>query len=176
VVDGDLHERRRRHSELAHLVSMTDGSSSNSVLEEEAMTVSLSPSLDGDGSGSVVVGHGKQSGGRHWRAKQSSGTSELEGDGGMALFFVEVLTGQRVRVACRVARRVVATGGVRSPPRLHAQCHARTQPPQLVKRRGQLTSGPSPHFLISGIFNHPNFEIQIGYISAIQNSPNFASR
>jgi hypothetical protein len=42
---------------------MTDGSCSNSVLEEEATTVSLSPGLDGDGSGSVVAGHGKQSGG-----------------------------------------------------------------------------------------------------------------
>jgi hypothetical protein len=41
---------------------MTDGSSSNSVLDEEAMTASLSPSLDGDGSGSAVAGHGKQSG------------------------------------------------------------------------------------------------------------------
>jgi hypothetical protein len=32
--------------------------------------------------------------------------------GEMVLFFVEVLTEQRVRVACRPAHRAVATGGV----------------------------------------------------------------
>jgi hypothetical protein len=42
---------------------MIDGSSSNSVLEEEVTTVSLSPGLDGHGSGSVVAGHNMQSGG-----------------------------------------------------------------------------------------------------------------
>jgi hypothetical protein len=40
---------------------MIDGSCSNSELEEEVTTVSLSPGLDGDGSGSAVAGHGKQS-------------------------------------------------------------------------------------------------------------------
>jgi hypothetical protein len=63
VVDSDLHRRRRRCGELARPASMTDGSSSNSVLEEDATTARLSPGLDGDGSGSVVAGHGKQSGG-----------------------------------------------------------------------------------------------------------------
>jgi hypothetical protein len=38
---------------------MTDGSGSNSVLEEEVMMVSLSPGLDDDGSGSAVAGHSK---------------------------------------------------------------------------------------------------------------------
>jgi hypothetical protein len=104
---------------------MMDGSSSKSVLEVEATTVSLSPGLDGDGSGSAVASHGKKSGGRQWRAKQSSSTSKLEGDGGMALFFIEVLTKQRVRVECRAARRVVATGGVRAPLCHHSRCHAR---------------------------------------------------
>jgi hypothetical protein len=63
VVDGDPRRRRRRRGELTRPASMTDGSCSNSVLEEEATTVSLSPGLDGDGSGSTVAGHGKQSGG-----------------------------------------------------------------------------------------------------------------
>jgi hypothetical protein len=94
---------------------MTDGLSSNLVLEEESTTVSLSPGLDDDGSGSAVASHDKQ----------SSGTTELEGDGGMAVFFVEVLTEQRVRIACRAARRAVATGVVRSPPRHRARCCAR---------------------------------------------------
>jgi hypothetical protein len=91
---------------------MTDGSSYNSVLEEEATTVILSPSLDGDGSSSAVASHGKQSGGRHWRAEQSSGTSELEGDCRMVLFFIEVLTEQKVRVACGAARRAVTIDSV----------------------------------------------------------------
>jgi hypothetical protein len=86
VVDGDPRGRRRRHSELTRPASMANGSRSNSVLEEEATTMSLSLSLDGDGSGSTVAGHGKQSGGRQWRVEQSSGTSELEGDDRMALF------------------------------------------------------------------------------------------
>jgi hypothetical protein len=51
-----------RRGELARPASMTDGSSSNWVLEEEATTVSLSPGLDGDGSGLVVAIHGKQRG------------------------------------------------------------------------------------------------------------------
>jgi hypothetical protein len=48
VVNGDPHGRRRQRSELARPALMTDGLSSNSVLNEEAMTASLSPSLDGD--------------------------------------------------------------------------------------------------------------------------------
>jgi hypothetical protein len=92
VVDGDPHERRRRPGELTHLASMTDGSSSNSVLVEEATTVSLSPILDGDGSGSAVASHGKHSSGRQQRAKQSSGTSEFEVMGEMALLFIKVVT------------------------------------------------------------------------------------
>jgi hypothetical protein len=63
VVDDDPRESRRRRGELARPVSMTDGSSSNSMLEEEVTTVSLFPSLDSDGSVSVVAGHDKQSGG-----------------------------------------------------------------------------------------------------------------
>jgi hypothetical protein len=109
VVDDDLRGRRRRCGELARPVSMTDGSSSNSVLEEEATMTHLSPGLDGDGRGSAVASHSKQSGKRQWRAEKSSGTSELEGDDGMALFFIEVLTEQRVRLACQAAHRVVAT-------------------------------------------------------------------
>jgi hypothetical protein len=109
VVNGDPRGRRRQCGELARPASMTDGSSSNSVLEEEATMTRLSPSLDGDGRGSAVASHGKQSGERQWRAEKSSGTSELEGDDGMALFFVEVLTEQRVRLACQAAHRVVAT-------------------------------------------------------------------
>jgi hypothetical protein len=62
VVDGDPHGRRMRRGELARPASMTDDSSSNWVLEEEATTVSLSPGLDGDGSGLVVAIHGKQRG------------------------------------------------------------------------------------------------------------------
>jgi hypothetical protein len=81
VVDGDPRGRRRQCGELARPASMTDGSSSNSVLEEEATTASLSPGLDDDGSDSAVAVHGKQSGGQQWRVEQSSGTSELEGDG-----------------------------------------------------------------------------------------------
>jgi hypothetical protein len=91
VVDGDLHGRRRRCGELTRPTSMTDGSSSNSMLEEEATMTRLSPNLDGDGRGSAVGSHG-----------------ELEGNDGMALFFIEVLTEQRVRLACQAAHRVVA--------------------------------------------------------------------
>jgi hypothetical protein len=40
----------------------------------------------------VVAGHGKQSGDWHWRAEQSSGTSEFEVTGEMALLFVKVVT------------------------------------------------------------------------------------
>jgi hypothetical protein len=62
VVNGDLHERRRRHSELARPALMTDGWSSNSVREEHVTTVSLCPGLDSDGSSLMVASHGKQSG------------------------------------------------------------------------------------------------------------------
>jgi hypothetical protein len=61
AVDHYLRGRRRRHGELARLASMVGGSSSNSVLEEEATTVNLFPSLDGDRSGSAVAGHDEQS-------------------------------------------------------------------------------------------------------------------
>jgi hypothetical protein len=64
VVDDDPRGRRRRRDELTHPASMIDGSSSNSVLEKEATTVSLSHGLDGDGGGSTVAGHSKQSSGR----------------------------------------------------------------------------------------------------------------
>jgi hypothetical protein len=50
MVDGDPRGRRRQYGELARPASMTNGLSSNSVLAEEAMMVSLSPSLGGDGS------------------------------------------------------------------------------------------------------------------------------
>jgi hypothetical protein len=63
VVDGDPRRRRRWCGEVARPASMTDDSISNSVLEEEAMTTSLSPGLGGDGSGSSVAGHGKESSG-----------------------------------------------------------------------------------------------------------------
>jgi hypothetical protein len=63
MVDSDPCGRRRRRGELALPTSMTDGSISNSVLEEEVMTASLSPGLDDDGSGSAVAGHGNQSDG-----------------------------------------------------------------------------------------------------------------
>jgi hypothetical protein len=39
-----------------------------------------------------------------------------------------------------------------------------------------LTSGPQFHFVFSKNFNHPNFDIRIGYLSDAQNSPNFAGR
>jgi hypothetical protein len=51
VVNGDPRGRRRRRGELAHPVSMANGSSSNSVLEEEATMVSIFLSLDSEGSG-----------------------------------------------------------------------------------------------------------------------------
>jgi hypothetical protein len=57
MVDGDPRGRRRGHGELARPASMIDGLSSNSVLEEGEMTASLSPDLDGDGSGSAVAEH-----------------------------------------------------------------------------------------------------------------------
>jgi hypothetical protein len=110
VVDGDPRRRRRRCGDLTHPALMIDSLSSNSVLEEEATTASLSPGLDRNVSSSAVAGHSKQSGGRQWRAEHSSDTSELKGDSGMVLFFVDVLTEQRVRVVCQAARRVVATG------------------------------------------------------------------
>jgi hypothetical protein len=47
---------------------------------------------------------------------------------------------------------------------------------QLVNRRLGLTSGPRLHFIISMIFNHPNFEIRNGILPDVQNSPNFAGR
>jgi hypothetical protein len=47
-------------------------------------------------------------GGRSRAAARSSSRATGE----MKLFFVEVLTEQRVRVACQAARRAVATGGV----------------------------------------------------------------
>jgi hypothetical protein len=61
VVNDDPCGRRRRHGELARPASMVGGSSSNSVLEEEATTASLFLGLDGDESGSAVAGHGEQS-------------------------------------------------------------------------------------------------------------------
>jgi hypothetical protein len=61
VIDGDPRRRRMRRGELAHPTLMASGSSSNSVLDEEAMMASLFPCLDGDKSGSTVVGHGEQS-------------------------------------------------------------------------------------------------------------------
>jgi hypothetical protein len=61
AVNSNPHERRRPRGELAHLASMAGGSSSNSVLEEEATTVSIFPSLDGDESGSAMASHGEQS-------------------------------------------------------------------------------------------------------------------
>jgi hypothetical protein len=48
VVNGEALGRRRLRGELARSAPMTGGSSSNPVLEEEAMTVSLSPGLDGN--------------------------------------------------------------------------------------------------------------------------------
>jgi hypothetical protein len=82
VVNGDPRVRRRQCSELTRPASMTDGSSSNSVLEEEATTASLSPGLGGDGSGSAVAGHGKQSGGGNggWSraAAQASSRATVE--------------------------------------------------------------------------------------------------
>jgi hypothetical protein len=65
---------------------------------------------------------------------------------------------------------MVVTSGVRSP-----SCH-RARPARPVKRRGRLTSGLRPYFVISRIFNHSKFEIWIGDLSSVQNSPNFASR
>jgi hypothetical protein len=51
--------------------------------------------------------------------------------------------------------------------------HARPEWP--VKQCGQLTSGPHPYFIISRIFNHPNFEIRMGDFPNVQNLPNFVS-
>jgi hypothetical protein len=61
AVNDDPRRRRRQRGELARPASMTGGSSSNSVLEEEATLASLFPVLDGDESGSAVAGHGEQS-------------------------------------------------------------------------------------------------------------------
>jgi hypothetical protein len=46
-----------------------------------------------------------------WSRAAARASSRAMGE--MVLFFVEVPTEQRVRVACRAARRAVATGGVR---------------------------------------------------------------
>jgi hypothetical protein len=78
---GDPHGTRRRRGELARLASMAGDSSSNSVLEEEATTASLFPGLDGDGSGSVVAGHGKQSQRGGERSRAVAGRREGEGNG-----------------------------------------------------------------------------------------------
>jgi hypothetical protein len=61
AVNDDPCRRRRRHGELSHSASMASGTSSISVLGEEATTASHFPSLDGDESGSAVDGHGEQS-------------------------------------------------------------------------------------------------------------------
>jgi hypothetical protein len=57
----------------------------------------------------------------------------------------------------------------------HLWCHMHAcgRPVRLVNRRLRLTSGPRLHFLISMIFNHPNFEIRNGNLPNDQNSLNF---
>jgi hypothetical protein len=42
--------------------------------------------------GTEAAGHGEQSGNRQWRAEQSSGASEFEATGEMALLLIEVVT------------------------------------------------------------------------------------
>jgi hypothetical protein len=42
-----------------------------------------------------------------------------------------------------------------------------------VRSSGRLRSGPHPIFIISRIFNHLNFKIQIDDLPPVQNSPNF---
>jgi hypothetical protein len=75
-------------------------------------------------------------------------------------------------------RGTTATGGVRSPLHHHLWCHAcmREQPVRLVKRCLRLISGPRLHFVISMIFNHPNFEIENGDLPDVPNLPNFTGR
>jgi hypothetical protein len=72
----------------------------------------------------------------------------------------------------------VATGGVRSPSCHRTRCCVcvRERPVWPVKWQLRLTSGPQLHFVFSKIFNHKNFEILIGDLPYVQNSPNFSGR
>jgi hypothetical protein len=133
---------------------MTDDSSSNSVLEEKAMTASLSPAWTAMGTA------------RRWLAMASRAT------GGRA----EVKTGSAVMRREGVERRssgdacardmeasprgTAATGSVRSPPRHHVWAN----------KWARL------HFIFSKLYNHPNFEIQICVLLNVQNSSNYAGR
>jgi hypothetical protein len=118
AVNGDPREIRRWRGELACSTSMADGSSSNSVLEEEVTTESLFLSLDGDGSGSAVVGHGKQSRRGVEQSRAVAGWREGEGNGRRVPLLA---TCERVRTAPRGA---VVTGGIRWLLSHHAWCHA----------------------------------------------------
>jgi hypothetical protein len=56
-------------------------------------------------------------------------------------------------------------------PSVVSRAHER--PVRLVKRHLRLTSGPRLYFVISKIFNHPNFQIRNGNLPDVQNTPNF---
>jgi hypothetical protein len=115
VVDSDpRRRRRRRRGELAHPASMAGGSSSNSVLEQEATTVSLFLGLDGDRSGAVVAGHCEQSQHRGEQSRAVAGQHKGEGNGRRVTLLA---TCERVRTTPRGA---VATSGVRSLSHHHA--------------------------------------------------------
>jgi hypothetical protein len=108
AIDGDPRRRRMWHGELAHPTLMAGGSSSNSVLDEEAMMASLFPCLDGDKSGSTVVGHGEQSRREVERSRAVARRCEGEGNGRRVPLLA---TRARVRTTplCTVSR-VLATG------------------------------------------------------------------
>jgi hypothetical protein len=126
---------------------MAGGSSSNSVLEEEATTVNLFPGLDGDRSGSAVAGHDEQS----WCGAERTGKDHSTWGGGHRRCTVTVES------LCTVSR-------------------ACERPVWPVKRRLRLTRGPPAPFHNFNDFNHPNFEIRIGNLPDVKKSLNFAGR
>jgi hypothetical protein len=108
AIDGDPRRRRMRRGELAHPTLMAGGSSSNSVLDEEATMASLFPCMDDDKSGSTVVGHGEQSRREVERSRAVARWCEGEGNGRRVPLLT---TRERVRITplCMVSR-VLATG------------------------------------------------------------------
>jgi hypothetical protein len=75
----------------------------------------------------VVASHDEQSGWQQGRSEQSNDMSELEDDRRNGTFLRRCADQAEVRVACRAARRAVATGGARSPSCHHTMCHARAR-------------------------------------------------
>jgi hypothetical protein len=53
----------------------------------------------------MVAGHDEQSGGGNAGRCKEAARASSRATGEMVLFFIEVLTERRVRVACRAARR-----------------------------------------------------------------------